>query len=54
MKKLLSTVSIYHPLHFSDLLLLFYVITNKDFMYDPLLLTLLYEVYNLLTEHFQN
>ena len=55
MIKLMHTENIYHPFHFLDLLLFFYLLTIQGilFMIHPFL-TLLYEVYNPLAKHFQN
>ena len=55
MIKLMHTENIYHTFHFSDLLLLFYLLTIRGFLFmiHPFLI-LLYEVYNPLAQHFQN
>ena len=54
MQKLLTTVSIHHHFHFSDLLLLLYVITIREILYMiRLTLNVLYEAYNPLAQHFQ-
>ena len=46
MLKLMHTENIYHPFHFLDLLLLFYLSAIPE-------INLLYEVYNPLDRHFQ-
>ena len=55
MLKLIHTKNIYHPFHFSDLLLLFYLLAIREILcMIHLFLNLLYEVYNPLDQHFQN
>ena len=55
MLKLMHTENIDHPFYFSDLLLLFYVITIWGILcMIYLFLNILYEVYNPLAQRFQN
>ena len=55
MLELMHTENVYHPFYFSDLLLLFYLLTIREILcMIRLFLKVLYEVYNPLAQHFQN